>query len=186
MSIQAAGPAVARAVFNAMHRSQPDEVAVCSTTEDVVEAVKHGRENNLRVAVRGGGHSIAGLSAIEGGLLIDLAGMNTVEVDPEQKLAKVGGGALLERPRRGHPGTRPRDARRRCLRHRRRGLTLGGGYGWLRRKYGLSSDNIVEAEVVTADGPVRAGVGREPGPLLGDPRRRRQLRHRHVFHVQAL
>ena len=154
MSIQAAGPAVARAVFNAMHRGQPDEVAVCATTEDVVEAVKHARQNDLRVAVRGGGHSIAGLSAIEGGLLIDLAPMNGVEVDPERKLAKVGGGAILREldgATQAHGLATPVGV---VSDTGVAGVTLGGGYGWLRRKYGLSSDNVVEAEVVTADGSV--------------------------------
>ena len=163
MSIQAAGPAVARAVFNAMHRSQPDEVAVCSTTEDVVEAVKQARQHDLRVAVRGGGHSVAGLSAIEGGLLIDLAGMNGVEVDTERKLAKVGGGALLREldgATQAHGLATPVGV---VSDTGVAGVTLGGGYGWLRRKYGLSSDNIVEAEVVTADGSVlRAAADENP------------------------
>jgi FAD/FMN-containing dehydrogenase len=163
MSIQAAGPAVARAVFNAMHRGQPDEVAVCATTEDVVEAVKHAHENDLRVAVRGGGHSVAGLSAIEGGLLIDLAGMNGVEVDAERKLATVGGGALLREldgATQAHGLATPVGV---VSDTGVAGVTLGGGYGWLRRKYGLSSDNIVEAEVVTADGSVlRAAADENP------------------------
>jgi FAD/FMN-containing dehydrogenase len=163
MSIEAAGPAVARAVFNAMHRSQPDEVAVCSTTEDVVEAVKHARQHDLRVAVRGGGHSVAGLSAIEGGLLIDLAGMNGVEVDTERKLAKVGGGALLREldgATQAHGLATPLGV---VSDTGVAGVTLGGGYGWLRRKYGLSSDNVVEAEVVTADGSVlRAAADENP------------------------
>ena len=97
MSTQAVEPgqaAGAREVFNAMHASRPDEVVSCSTTDDVVAAINRAREANLRVAVRGGGHSIAGLSAIEGGMLIDLAPMNGVEVDAERKRAKVGGGAL--------------------------------------------------------------------------------------------
>jgi FAD/FMN-containing dehydrogenase len=157
MSTQAVQPgqaAVARSVFNAMHRSRPDVIASCSTTDDVVAAVNRARAENLRVAVRGGGHSIAGLSAIEGGMLIDLSPMNRVEVDPERKLAKVGGGALwsdLDGATQEHglaaPGGVVSDTGV-------AGLTLGGGYGWLRRKYGLSADNIVSAEVVTADGQV--------------------------------
>jgi FAD/FMN-containing dehydrogenase len=163
MSIQAAGPAVARDVFNAMHRGQPDQVAVCATTDDVVEAVNHARENGLRVAVRGGGHSVAGLSAIDGGLLIDLAGMNGVEVDAERKLAKVGGGALLREldgATQAHGLATPVGV---VSDTGVAGVTLGGGYGWLRRKYGLSSDNVVEAEVVTADGAVlRAAADENP------------------------
>jgi FAD/FMN-containing dehydrogenase len=157
MSTQAVDPgqaAAARDVFNAMHASRPDEVASCSTTDDVVAAINRARTENLRVAVRGGGHSIAGLSAIEGGMLIDLAPMNSVHVDPERKIAKVGGGAVwleVDQATQAHglatPGGVVSDTGV-------AGLTLGGGYGWLRRKHGLSSDNVIEAEVVTADGQV--------------------------------
>jgi FAD/FMN-containing dehydrogenase len=155
--------AAAREVFNAMHRSRPDVVASCSTTDDVVAAVKRARDEDLRVAVRGGGHSVAGLSAIEGGMLIDLAPMNGVEVDVERKLAKVGGGALwsdLDGATQAHglatPGGVVSDTGV-------AGLTLGGGYGWLRRKFGLSSDSVVEAELVTADGSVvRAAADENP------------------------
>jgi FAD/FMN-containing dehydrogenase len=150
-------------VFNAMHRGQPDEVAVCATTEDVVKAVKHARQNDLRVAVRGGGHSIAGLSAIEGGLLIDLAPMNGVEVDTERKLAKVGGGAILRELDGATQAQGLATPVGVVSDTGVAGVTLGGGYGWLRRKYGLSSDNVVEAEVVTADGSVlRAAADENP------------------------
>src|SRR5215213_3866768 len=166
MSTEAVEPGqavAAREVFNAMHRSRPDIVASCATTDDVVAAVNRAREDDLRVAVRGGGHSVAGLSAIEGGMLIDLAPMNGVEVDAERRIAKVGGGAIwseLDGATQAHglavPGGVVSDTGV-------AGLVLGGGYGWLRRKYGLSSDNIVEAELVTADGSVvRASADENP------------------------
>jgi FAD/FMN-containing dehydrogenase len=155
MSTQAVEPgAAAREVFNVMHRSEPDVVAICATTDDVVAAVKRAREEDLRVAVRGGGHSVAGLSAIEGGMLIDLAPMNAVEVDTDRRTAKVGGGAIwseLDAATQEHglavPGGVVSDTGV-------AGLTLGGGYGWLRRKLGLSCDSLLEAELVMADGSV--------------------------------
>ncbi len=152
---QATAPAETRAVFNAMHRSRPDVVATCHSTADVVAAVDEARRRGLRVAVSGGGHSIAGHSTIEGGMLIDLAPMSTVEVDPGQRLALVGGGALWSDVDAATqpfglvaPGGVVSDTGV-------AGLTLGGGYGWVRRKYGLSCDSVVEAEVVCADGEVR-------------------------------
>ena len=144
-----------RPVFNAMHRGQPAVTISCTGTADVIEAVNFAREHNLPVAVRGGGHSIAGLSSIDGGVLIDLAPMSGVVVDPERKRAYVQGGAVLadvdrETQRFGlvAPSGVVSDTGV-------AGLTLGGGYGWLRRKYGLACDSLVEAQVVCADGQVR-------------------------------
>jgi FAD/FMN-containing dehydrogenase len=143
-----------REVFNAMHDGQPDVVASCATTQDVVDAVKRARAEGLRVAVRGGGHSIAGLSAIDGGMLIDLSPMSGVEVDADNRRAYVQGGALwadVDAATQAHglvaPGGVVSDTGV-------AGLTLGGGYGWVRRKYGLSSDRVLEAEIGTAGGEV--------------------------------
>jgi FAD binding domain/Berberine and berberine like len=144
-----------RPVFNAMHRARPAVTISCTGTADVIEAVNFAREHNLPVAVRGGGHSIAGLSSVDGGVLIDLAPMSGVLVDPERKRAYVQGGAVL--------GDVDRETMRFGLVAPSgvvsdtgvAGLTLGGGYGWLRRKYGLACDSLVEAQVVCADGEVR-------------------------------
>ena len=145
----------AREVFNAMHPSRPAVTVRATGTADVVAAVNHAREHDLELAVRGGGHSIAGLSAIEGGMLLDLAPMRGVQVDPERRLAVVQGGALwadVDRETQAFglvaPGGLVSDTGV-------GGLTLGGGYGWVRRKYGLSVDALVEAQVVGADGEVR-------------------------------
>jgi FAD/FMN-containing dehydrogenase len=155
-----------RDVFNAMHEARPDLVVVCADAADVSEAVRFARTQELRLAVRGGGHSIAGLSAPDGGVLIDLASMRGVEVDPERRRARVQGGALLSdldgatQPfGLATPGGVVSDTGV-------AGLTLGGGYGWLRRKHGLSSDNLLEAEVVTADGELRRAAPDEHPDLF--------------------
>ena len=155
----------ARPPFNAMHAGVPAVTATCSGTADVIDAVNFARDRGLAVAVRGGGHSIAGLSTIDGGVLIDLAPMRAVQVDPEQRIARVQGGALWadvdrETQRFGlvAPGGVVSDTGV-------AGLTLGGGYGWVRRKYGLSCDHLVEAQVVCADGQVRT-ASEETNPDL--------------------
>jgi FAD/FMN-containing dehydrogenase len=154
-----------RPVFNAMHRGQPAVTISCTGTADVVQAVNFAREHELPVAVRGGGHSIAGLSSIDGGVLIDLAPMSGVVVDPDRKRAYVQGGAVLGDVDRETvpfglvaPSGVVSDTGV-------AGLTLGGGYGWLRRKWGLACDSLVEAQLVTADGQVRT-VSAEADPDL--------------------
>ena len=144
-----------RDVFNAMHAGHPALIAQCTGTADVVDAVNFAREHDLAVAVRGGGHSIAGLSTIDGGMLIDLSPMRAVQVNPEQQLAHVQGGAVLgdlDRETQAFGLATPVGV---VSDTGVAGLTLGGGYGWLRRKYGLSCDNVVAAQVVCADGRVR-------------------------------
>lgn len=157
------GVANTRDVFNAMHVGRPALIAQCSGTADVVDAVNFAREHDLAVAVRGGGHSIAGLSTIDGGMLIDLSVMHAVQVDPEQRLAHVQGGAVLgdlDRETQAFGLATPVGV---VSNTGIAGLTLGGGYGWLRRKYGLSCDNLIQAQVVCADGKVRtASVERNP------------------------
>jgi FAD/FMN-containing dehydrogenase len=151
----AADYADVREVFNAMHDGRPDIAVRCAGTADVVAAVNFARAHGLTLAVRGGGHSLAGLSAIDGGMLLDLAPMSGVQVDPQRRLAYVQGGALwsdVDRETQAFglvaPGGVVSDTGV-------GGLTLGGGYGWLRRKHGLSCDSLVEAQVVCADGEVR-------------------------------
>jgi FAD/FMN-containing dehydrogenase len=144
-----------REVFNAMHDARPDIAVRCAGTADVVAAVNFARAHGLTLAVRGGGHSIGGLSSIDGGMLLDLAPMNGVQVDPEAKLARVQGGAVLadlDRETQAFGLVSPTGV---VSDTGVAGLTLGGGYGWLRRKYGLASDSLVEAQVVCADGEVR-------------------------------
>jgi FAD/FMN-containing dehydrogenase len=154
-----------RPSFGAMYTDRPGLVVLCSGTADVVDAVNFARERGIEVTVRGGGHSVAGLSSTDGGMVIDLAPMNGVLVDPESKLAHVQGGALWgDVDREGQlyglstPGGVVSDTGV-------AGLTLGGGYGWLRRTYGLSCDNVVSYEVVGADGEVRTASADENSDL---------------------
>jgi FAD/FMN-containing dehydrogenase len=149
------GYANARVPFNAMHADRPSLVVRCTGTADVVEAVNFAREHGIELTVRGGGHSIAGLSSSDGGMVIDLSPMRAVQVDPEARLARVQGGAVLgdlDRETQAFGLATPMGA---VSETGVAGLTLGGGYGWLRRKYGLSCDNLVAAQLVCADGGVR-------------------------------
>ena len=167
-ALSADDPALAqvRAPFNAMHTGTPALTIECSGTADVIDAVRFAHDRGLAVAVRGGGHSIAGLSTTDGGVLIDLSPMRGVQVDPLRRLAHVQGGALLGDLDRetqafglASPGGVVSDTGV-------AGLTLGGGYGWLRRKYGLSSDNVVEAQIVCADGEARTASADENQDLF--------------------
>jgi len=145
----------ARKIWNGMHDKRPALIARCLSSEDVAHAVTFARERSLLTAVRGGGHSWPGKSVCDDGLMIDLSAMHNVDIDAAAKRAYTGGGALL-----GHLD----DA---ALAHGLvttagvvshtgvGGYTTGGGFGRLNRKYGLTIDNLLSAEVVTADGQVR-------------------------------
>jgi FAD/FMN-containing dehydrogenase len=155
--------AAVRPAYNAMHPGKPALVVRPTGTADVVSAVNFARENRLLVAVRGGGHSIAGLSSVDGGLLLDLSRMNGVDVDPEARTVRVQGGALigdLDHETQAFGLVTPSGI---VSDTGVAGLTLGGGEGWVRRKYGMSVDNLVAAQVVCADGQVRtASATSEP------------------------
>ena len=158
-----AGYEGARVPFNAMHADRPSLVVRCTGTADVVDAVNFARENGIEITVRGGGHSIAGLSSSDGGMVIDLSLMRSVEVDPEANVARVQGGAVLgdvDRETQALGLATPLGA---VSETGVAGLTLGGGYGWLSRKHGLACDNVISAQVVCADGQVRtASADRNP------------------------
>jgi hypothetical protein len=150
-------------IYNAMHRRQPGLIVRCTGTADVVDAVKFAREHGILTAVRGGGHSVAGHSSCDGGMVIDLTRMRGVEVDPVARTARVQGGALwadVDRETQAFGLIVPGGV---VSETGVGGLTLGGGEGWVRRKYGLTIDSLLSARVVCADGTVRmASADSEP------------------------
>jgi FAD/FMN-containing dehydrogenase len=144
----------ARSIWNGAIDKKPGVIVRCRDAADVATALQHAREAGIEVSVRGGGHNVAGFALTDGGLTIDLSAMRDVAVDPANRRATCGGGATWE------------ELDGACQQHGLAvpggfvshtgvaGLTLGGGLGWLTRRAGLSCDNLIAAEVVTADGRV--------------------------------
>src|SRR5215207_10933842 len=147
-----AGYEEARLIWNGLIDKQPALIARCAGVADVIDSVNFARENDLLVAVRGGGHNVAGNAVADGGLVIDLSPMKGIRVDPERRTTRAEGGATLgdiDRETQVFGLATPLGV---VSKTGIAGLTLGGGIGWLRRKYGLSSDNLVSVDLVTADG----------------------------------
>jgi FAD/FMN-containing dehydrogenase len=144
----------ARRLHNGMIDKRPALIAQCQSTADVIDAVNLGRDSGLEIALRGGGHGVAGRAATDGGLMIDLSPMKGIHVDARRRIV------------RAEPGITWWEFNRAAAVHGLAttggvvsstgiaGLTLGGGIGWLMGKYGLTVDNLVSAEIVTADGEV--------------------------------
>lgn len=158
----------ARAVWNGSIDRRPTAIVRCQQTSDIRQGLDFALENDLPLAVRGGGHSVAGFGTFDDGLVLDLRAMSTVQVDPRRRLAVAG------------PGTIGAEFDRATQEHGLAttlgvmsttgiaGLTLGGGIGWLQRAYGLACDNLVAAEVLTADGRlVRASRDEHPELFWG-------------------
>ncbi len=144
----------ARTIWNDMIDRKPLGIARCAGTEDVVRVVNFARDNKLLLAIKGGGHNVAGNAMCDGGIVLDLSNMRSVTVDPSSKNVHVAGGCLLsdlDQATQEHGLVVPGG----IVSHTGvAGLTLGGGFGWTSRKFGFSIDNLISAEVVTADGSV--------------------------------
>jgi FAD/FMN-containing dehydrogenase len=139
-------------VWNGMIDKKPALISRCASVDDVVASVNFARENEILLAVRGGGHNVAGTAVVDGGLVVDLSAMKGVHVDPERRTVRAEGGVTIgeldEETQKFGLATPMGVVSETGI----AGLTLGGGLGWLRRKYGLSSDNLVSVDIVTADG----------------------------------
>ena len=142
----------ARALFNAMIDRRPQVIAQCADASDVIEAIRFGRESGLEIAVRGGGHGVAGTASTDGGLVIDLRRMNDVTVDPDARTVRVGGGATNGDLDRATAPYALATTTGRVSTTGIGGFTLGGGSGWLERGFGLACDNLLSVEMVTAAG----------------------------------
>lgn len=141
-----------RQVWNGYIDKHPALIAQCTGTADVIDAVKFARKNNIEVSVRGGGHNVAGSALCDGGMVIDLSEMRGIHVDATQKLARVQGGANwgdLDRETQVFGLAAPGGV---VSTTGVAGLTLGGGLGYMRKKHGLSCDNLHSVEIVTAEG----------------------------------
>ena len=156
----------ARSVWNGMIDRHPCLIARCANVDDVIAAVKYASSKELPVSIRAGGHNVAGHAVCNDGVMIDLSNMRTVEVNAKHRLVTVEGGALwrdVDEASQSHglatPGGLISDTGV-------AGLTLSGGIGWLRAKHGLSIDNLVAADVVTAEGKLLHASGNENTDLL--------------------
>jgi FAD/FMN-containing dehydrogenase len=156
----------ARAIWNGMIDRRPALIARCESAADVIEAVRFAARHHLLLAVRGGGHNIAGSAVCDHGMMIDVSPMKSVRIDPDRRVAWVEPGVTL--------GEFDHDAQLFGLATPLginsttgvAGLTLGGGFGWLSRAYGLTIDNLLSVEIVTADGALLRASDREHPDLF--------------------
>jgi FAD/FMN-containing dehydrogenase len=158
----------ARAIFNSMYDRRPALIARCSGVADVIAALGLARDNGLEVAIRGGGHSVPGYSSCDDGILLDLSPMNGVFVDPVARTARAGGGTNWGQFDRETQAFGLATTGGRVTTTGIGGLTLGSGSGWLERTFGFTVDNLLSAQMVTADGRiVKASESENPELFWG-------------------
>src|SRR5918997_1192411 len=152
-------------LFNSMIATRPRYVARCASEDDVAEALAFAAARGLEVSVRSGGHAVSGRALCEG-VVLDVRGIDSVEVDPARRVVRVGGGATWAQVDRATQAHGLATTGGRVSTTGVAGLTMGGGSGWLERRHGLACDNLLAAELVTADGRlVRVSVTEHPDLL---------------------
>src|SRR3954470_10184436 len=156
----------ARRVFNGLIDRRPAVIARCVSAADVAAAIRHARAHGLEISVYGGGHGVTGAAVVDGGLCVDLRGLKQIDIDPKGKTVRAGGGLTwgeLDAATQEH-GLALTGGR--VSTTGVAGLTLGSGSGWLERKYGFVCDNLIAAEVVTADGRIVTASDTENSDLF--------------------
>jgi FAD/FMN-containing dehydrogenase len=143
---------VARRIWNASIDRYPGIIVQCASAADVIDCVRFARDNSLLISVRSGGHNVAGNAISEGGLMIDLSRMKSLRVEPRKRIARAEPGLILREFDRETQAFGLATTLGVISTTGITGLTLGGGMGWLMRKHGLACDNLISADVVTADG----------------------------------
>jgi FAD/FMN-containing dehydrogenase len=156
----------ARKIWNGMIDRRPALIARCAGAADVITCVDFARAQDLVLAVRGGGHGVAGNAVCHGGLVIDLTAMRTVRVDPARRTARADAGVTWGEFDRETQAFGLATTGGQVSTTGIAGLTLGGGWGWLARKYGLASDNLLSVDIVTADGTLRTASDAENADLF--------------------
>lgn len=156
----------ARSLWNAMFDKQPALIVRCAEVSDIISSVNFARTNRIPVAVRGGGHNVSGSGACDGGLMIDMTRLKSVRVDPLSRTARAEAGLTWGEFDRETQAVGLATTGGICSETGIAGVTLGGGFGWLMRKYGLAVDNLVSVEIVSADGQLRKASATENADLF--------------------